>query len=76
MKTLVIAEDTEICTLSHLSLATSVLVTGEIGALEAFSAGDSGENRLKNVKVFVILHNKCCWFIFFCGPNGSLCFFS
>lgn len=27
MKTLVIAEDTEICTLSHLSLATNVLVT-------------------------------------------------
>lgn len=32
MKTLVIAEDTEICTLSHLSLATNVLVTHEIGA--------------------------------------------
>lgn len=28
-KTLIIAEDTEICTLSHLSLATSVLVTSE-----------------------------------------------
>lgn len=52
MKTLVIVEDTEICTLSHPSLSTSVLVTSEIGAQEAISAGDSGENSLEDVKVF------------------------
>lgn len=75
MKTLVVAEDTEICTLSHLSLATNVLETSEIGHKEAILTGDSGENRLEDVKVFVILNNKCCWLICLCGPNGLLCFF-